>query len=297
MEPRLRITGDGQKSTILKPDDTVTCFEWIPGAENEHFCKLTEFTVVGVGKTGGTSGHGIYLENVNGGVPSELFLVDVYIREMPEDGVHFEHGWSCRIERSTIETNGRDNIYVAPNSNRNLHVSNCFLAYAGRYNAWIRHNETTFRNNWLYYGDTHGLSIEGSENLIIGNWIFGNSQSSAGTYDGIAVSGNNNAIVGNVHRGSLSGTSEQYGVDVASGATDNRVEPAQTLGGWTSGSWINDAGTRTRVNGVGSESASAETPTAANWTGGDIVDFTDSGDGSGNGVYLLLADGTWAQVA
>lgn len=63
-----------------------------------------------------------------------------------------------------------------------------------------------------------------------------------------------------------------------------------------SGTEINDSGTRTRVNGVGTESASAETPTAADWDTGDIVDFTDSGDGSGDGVYLLLPDGTWSKM-
>lgn len=55
-------------------------------------------------------------------------------------------------------------------------------------------------------------------------------------------------------------------------------------------------GARYRINGVGVESAAAETPTAASWDTGDIVDFTDSGDGSGDGVYLLLADGTWSQI-
>lgn len=57
-----------------------------------------------------------------------------------------------------------------------------------------------------------------------------------------------------------------------------------------------DAGTRTLVNGVGEERADAETPTAANWQTGNIVDFTDAGDGSGDGVYLLLPDGTWSRM-
>lgn len=49
------------------------------------------------------------------------------------------------------------------------------------------------------------------------------------------------------------------------------------------------------VNGVGTETANAETP-QANWPDGVTVDFTDSGDGSGTGIYQLVA-GSWVQVA
>lgn len=55
-------------------------------------------------------------------------------------------------------------------------------------------------------------------------------------------------------------------------------------------------GAGTTINGFGVESANAETPTAANYHTGDEVDFTDSGDGSGNGVYVLLPDGTWSKI-
>jgi len=92
------------------------------------------------------------------------------------------------------------------------------------------------------------------------------------------------------------GTATQtYGVVVGAGGppADNIVE---VEGGGNATALYIDNGTRTRVNGVGSESANAETPTAASWTAGDVVDFTDTGDGSGNGVYILLPDGTWSQI-
>lgn len=50
------------------------------------------------------------------------------------------------------------------------------------------------------------------------------------------------------------------------------------------------------TNGVGRESANAETPTAANWETGTVVEFTDTGDGSATGVYLRLPAGGWAQI-
>jgi len=49
---------------------------------------------------------------------------------------------------------------------------------------------------------------------------------------------------------------------------------------------------------MGRETANAEEPTAANWEIGDVVEFKDSGDGSGNGTYQLLRDGSaWIQLS
>lgn len=59
---------------------------------------------------------------------------------------------------------------------------------------------------------------------------------------------------------------------------------------------ITDNGVRTRINGVGVETANAETPTAASWEIGEVVDFIDSGDASGDGVYLKLPDASWSQI-
>lgn len=47
---------------------------------------------------------------------------------------------------------------------------------------------------------------------------------------------------------------------------------------------------------LGRESANAEEPTASLWQTGDIVEFTDTGDGSGDGVYLLKYNGNWQAI-
>lgn len=52
-----------------------------------------------------------------------------------------------------------------------------------------------------------------------------------------------------------------------------------------------------RINGVGIEATNAEQPTAADWSPGEIVEFTDTGDASGDGLYVLARDGaTWFKV-
>lgn len=50
------------------------------------------------------------------------------------------------------------------------------------------------------------------------------------------------------------------------------------------------------IGGIGEESTDAETPTASKWPIGTIVHFTDTGDGSGSGVYLLFPSLTWAKI-
>jgi hypothetical protein len=59
---------------------------------------------------------------------------------------------------------------------------------------------------------------------------------------------------------------------------------------------ITDNGTATVINGEAVESAGAETPQQSYPTG-TLVRFTDSGDGSGTGTYLVTRGGGTIQVA
>lgn len=87
---------------------------------------------------------------------------------------------------------------------------------------------------------------------------------------------------------------QEEAVRVVSGATGNIIEDCDWQDNPAGG--VVDNGTRTLVDGVGQESASAETPSSS-WPVGATVDFTDSGDGSGTGVYRKLQDGSWVAIA
>jgi len=54
--------------------------------------------------------------------------------------------------------------------------------------------------------------------------------------------------------------------------------------------------TGTVVNGHGSDSGASERPDASDYRVGDIIDWTDTDDGSGTGVYQLLYDKRWSQT-
>ncbi|MCU4974892.1 hypothetical protein OB955_19415 [Halobacteria archaeon AArc-m2/3/4] len=57
-----------------------------------------------------------------------------------------------------------------------------------------------------------------------------------------------------------------------------------------------DLGTGTTVNNIGVDEADQEEPSNGEWNAGNIVDFTDTGDGSGDGIYLKHLDGSWIQI-
>lgn len=61
-------------------------------------------------------------------------------------------------------------------------------------------------------------------------------------------------------------------------------------------SWRIDRDCVTR-NGIGVASGTADRPAADNWQPGDLVQYSNTDDGSGDGLYLLLPDGTWCPLA
>jgi len=49
-------------------------------------------------------------------------------------------------------------------------------------------------------------------------------------------------------------------------------------------------------NTIGKETANAEEPQSTTWQIGAIVDFTDSGDASGDGIYIKDTGGSWVKI-
>lgn len=141
---------------------------------------------------------------------------------------------------------------------------------------------------------------DGSDCAIVGNTVYIKTSVACRGIDlfcnAAGASINRAVIVGNTIVGD--GTSLQRGIGVSnpgSGTMNDNKIANNTV--YNVDVPYNDDGTRTRINGLGSESANAETPTAASWDPGDVVDFTDSGDASGDGMYRLGLDGsTWTQV-
>lgn len=113
-----------------------------------------------------------------------------------------------------------------------------------------------------------GVRISGTANNVIVNGIIGLDDQGTPTMDTtvqVTSSGANLFVDGQ---------------SISSGATVGKFASVKTL------------------NGFGEESANAETPTAASFLPGNIINFIDSGDASGNGTYLLALNGTsWTKFA
>lgn len=147
------------------------------------------------------------------------------------------------------------------------------------------------RNTFLG-GVVEGRGTTGSVGLKVGGT---GETANTNKFIGVDVEnfpGNDAEIAGEGNRIIACNLEGGGGLTVTADASKTRIVETGHASGLT------DNGTATMVGNVGEESANAETPTAANWKIGDIVDFTDTGDGSGTGTYILLPDNsTWRQLA
>lgn len=175
----------------------------------------------------------------------------------------------CRIMIST-----KDGIYL--NSTTNLSIIGNHFELNGLHGI---------------YGGTSSF------NNISGNAFVDNSQTTDNTYNAIELVGcTYNTIIGNSVSGTGALANHKYGVSETGGANAFNEICGNTIFDTGTGTYLLDANKGSSVNGTGTESANAETPTLA-WPFGTIVKFTDSGDASGNGTYLRDSLGNWVKLA
>jgi parallel beta-helix repeat protein len=133
----------------------------------------------------------------------------------------------CTFTNNEVSNNG---------SHISLNISNGVFSGNKVYNNGlpINLNEgavTVYGNGWkissntIYNNPTHGLYIEGSNNLVDGNIIYGNSQKQDTYYDNIKLlSGSNNNTLQNnqISKGNYS-NAPGYGIRINGGSSNNRV--------------------------------------------------------------------------
>ena len=194
------------------------------------------------------------------------------------------------VGAAILDANGADGIKFSPSSVSNRALSIESLWVGGNAGEGIHLDGTsTHPISGVQIGILRcegnalkGARFEHLKDSFIGSIIAKNNDAGV-RFDN---AGNAGVVVGHVHTESNTVT----GLD-GPGVSDHvhigkaRVEDSATLTDFTT------------VGGTGEESASAETPTAGDFFTGDIVDFTDSDDGSGTGVYLKNINGNWTQLA
>jgi len=182
-----------------------------------------------------------------------------------------DHGFmiACRIY-----LNGLDGIYMS--GSQHTTISNCN----------VRLNDEC----GIYCDEIDFCSINN-------NLLADNSQKTDNTYSAVQLLDSTyNVINGNVVYGTGAEEDHKYCFEESGGnCAFNQFCCNQAIGAET-GAYSIEADSGSSINGHGTESAAAETPQLA-WPIGTIVDFTDSGDGSGDGIYIKDAAGNWDQLA
>lgn len=130
-----------------------------------------------------------------------------------------------------------------------------------------------------------GLILSDVSNVpVTGTFIDNNQSGAAGQYDiDLRAPGQKVLLHG------VTATSEKTQANVNLPAQNQVEVQASTIGSYTN--------PPRKVEYEGTEAADAERPDPANWEIGDLVRFTDTGDGSGTGAYLLGEEGRWVKVA
>lgn len=147
-------------------------------------------------------------------------------------------------------------------------------------------------DNTIRNADRTGIRVETAADMVIsGNRIVNpntDNSSTADQDDGIHLGDVTDSVI--AHNLITSPTSGMdSGIEESGSCDGNEYDGNKISGGdGTPLQLVGDA----KVNGLWTASGAADTPTASNYQPGEMVDWTDTADASGDGVYLLAADGT-----
>jgi parallel beta-helix repeat protein len=289
LKGNLTFMGAGMQSTILRVTGGIQNFnilDWTPTTD-EYFLTLRDFQVSGDG-TDGTSGHCIFIDDVSGGISADCQIDHVFSTYGVDCGIRCDYNWGLRVTNCISEYSGDENLSIG--TSIGAFVSNCFLAYSkGLYGVQFNSEGGLFHDNIVYLNQKCGVLLAGARKyqIVSGNVFYGNGTAAAS--DGLWVDGSNDyaTIIGNEFKENTA-----YGIDLDA---DYCIVTGNTFYNNTSG-MIDLAGAGNVINGAAKESANAETPQLV-YPRGTICDFTDSGDGTGTGIYWLDQDGNWTAIA
>jgi hypothetical protein len=145
--------------------------------------------------------------------------------------------------------------------------------------------------------DNEGVLINGvSDCILVGVQAYQNGQNATDkTGSGIRLGTSTDCtVIACQAFDSQSTATQEYGLHQDGGAAENIID----ITGYGNKQALAVRREECVVNGAGIETANAEKPQSSFWEPGHMVEFGDTGDGSGDGVYLLADDGsTWLQLA
>ena len=264
---------------------------------------------------------GIHVESdINNAIISDNTVLDNL-----RDGIRLTSFINGKVSDNLVNNSGYRGIVFYDVSTYNLlhlMVSDNMVLNSGWEGISIKVNSATIKTGDIYLNDNivngsalDNLLINGTTQVINRVTIHGGSYS-YGLHDGMTIQNVTGLIIdsvrvmGNNHNGtelykcfSITISDCHYrdhvGVSRYAIATDlgtDYIHVDNCLFDGNQNVWLT-AATWYTFNGMGHERAAAEEPQSSYWDRGNLVNFTDTGDATGDGVYVLLNDGvTWIKV-
>lgn len=270
--------------------------------EHCYFALLEDLAIDGSRATQ-ASGNGI-TSTANTKKARDLHMRDVLVYGCKENGVLFNNTHHYQIVNSMFEGCDGDGFRALDDGNAML-ISNCYSKQNGGSGFYIANRGSIVSG--CYASDNGGNGFEmrvtgyvsaisgcgAQNNSGSGFWLgegrcFCSGYSTGNTQHGFDIQGQNNTVIGMATGNGL------YGYNIAGWRnvviTNNHASELNTSGLYN---WTHSR--NNTVNNVAEESANAEEPQLV-YPVGAIVDFTDSDDGSGDGLYILDTGGNWVKI-
>ena len=224
----------------------------------------------------------------------DTHLTNVYVEYCDGAGIKLDGGQNQNLLNCTSWDNGGYGMLVSCDR---FSMFGCRImnnALDGFYSSGERNR--IIGNHFELNGEC-GVYLGGSKHSTIANNTFDdNSQKTDNTYSHVELHDSEYCVVeGNTFSGAETDDAK-YCVEETGGSNAFNTICCNTCKDAQSGTISVEAGSGTPINGYGTENAAAETPQLA-WPIGTIVDFTDSADASGDGIYIKDAAGNWDKLA
>lgn len=265
LKNNISILGSGKGSVLKLVDGSNTNVISTSGTDLVYFCTLSNLKIEG-NKSNNTSGHSLYMRYAHSWV-----VENMHIDNSPDNGIKIEGSHSNNlalnniVRNCRIEDSGNQGVFVSGYAPNNHLLSNIVGGTDNFYCMEISNDEIILKGNHVHgasstciyvnggkrcvlvgniaeSGGGNGIQVENTSTdcIVNSNMCFNN-----GT-DGIRIGGDNNIIMGNRCL-NKSGTNQDYGINVVSGAESN-VVIGNILTGNNSGGLL-DNGTSTATSG------------------------------------------------
>lgn len=244
-------------------------------------------------KANNSSGHGIFQnQDDSNSIPAgRCSYYELLADSFPEDGFHLENGFET-VLYSILAKENDGNGFWFNNGDSGAGGFLCTLLRAvdnGNWGAEVR--APAFITASRFRGNSGGGVAAGNNSVLASCDIKNNGGANRNAQ--IWTSGFTETVITNNHIDC--GGSTDFGIKIQSNTSDSIIN-SNAIYRANVEKISADSLDGNIINGLGYETANAEEP-QQDWQTGQLIEFTDSGDGSGSGTYLAQDGGTFTQLA